>query len=209
MSNNALANWRLSPTVMTKLFLGIVAFSAAQLCVMPSVAQGQPVQVEVLNLRDKVVDAEFTTFDSTGCIETHAFVVASTASVIATSPPTTQPLLALSYDVFDNCNTIILRSGFGSTNVIDFSLDGGLTTAHAGATVVVSDDQHGTVFNMYVSLDWAGVGNIRKQQVNEHIVTPGFIFEIASTGSFRDATAAGTVTDGITNFTPPVWRRAS
>jgi hypothetical protein len=195
--------------VLTKAFLGILVFAATGLFAtlpVPSVARAQHVQVR--SLGDKVVDAELITYDSTGCIETDVFVVASSQRVTSVGPPAIfGPLVALSYDVSDNCNGIILRSGDGSTNFgggfIDFFLDSGLTSAHAAATVLVTDDQHGTTFNMYVSLDWTGVGDITMQRVNQHLVTPAFSVDIVNAhGSFRNGIARGTVTDGITNFTP-------
>jgi hypothetical protein len=48
-----------------------------------------------------------------------------------------------------------------------------------------------------------GVGDITRQRVKDHTVTPEFTVNLRAKESFREATAAGTVSDGTTNFTPP------
>jgi hypothetical protein len=169
---------------------------------LPSVARAQ--QVEVLKFKDKIADAQFTSLDSTGCIRTDVFVIASNAKIKETgSTPTVEPMVNVIYSVYDLCNSLLLHSGFGSTHVIDFQLDGGLNGAHVSATVPVSDDQHGTTIYLDVTVDWTGAGDITRQRVKDHTVTPEFTVNFRIKGSFRDATATATVSDGTTNFTPP------
>jgi hypothetical protein len=160
-------------------------------------------RVESMRLRDKLADAQFTSRDSTGCIQTDVVVLAYTAKETG-SPAVVEPMVNVTYAVNDICNALLLRSGFGSTNVINFRMDGGLGSTHAEATVPVSDDQNGTTINLYVNLDWTGVSDISVLKDKDHtITTPGFIINFHLTDSFRDATATGSVSDGTTNFTPP------
>ena len=62
---------------------------------------------------------------------------------------------------------------------------------------------------MSVALTWTGIGNPVRQSGNSHFRTPGFIINSHSTGTFRFAEASGSVSDGITNFTPNPTSSAS
>ena len=129
------------------------------------------------------------------------------------SPLDVEPFVGVIYSVYDICNLILLRSGFGSTNVINFQMDSGLVAAHASATVPAGDDQNGTTIYLYVNLDWSGFGDITKLRVKDHFDTPSFSVNFRAKGSFRDATVSGSVSDGTTNFTPvdatPGWLSAT
>jgi hypothetical protein len=120
------------------------------------------------------------------------------------SPLDVEPMVNVTYSVFDNCNLVLLRSGFGSTNVVDFQMDSGLVAAHASATVPATDDQHGTTIYLYMNLDWSGFGDITTLRVKDHFDTPPFSVNFRAKGSFRGATVSGSISDGTTNFTPPM-----
>jgi hypothetical protein len=185
-------------TITNIIYPAFVLFAAL---ILPGVAHAQ--RVEVFKVKDQLADAQFTSLDFTGCIQTDVVVFAGSATIKDTgSPPTIEPLVNVTYAVGDICNLVLLRSGFGSTNVINFQMDSGLVAAHASATVPVSDDQHGTTINLYVNLDWSGFGDITTLRVKDHFDTPSFSVKMRAKGNFRDATVSGSVSDGTVNFTP-------
>jgi hypothetical protein len=177
------------------------AFVLLAALILPRVAHAQ--RVEVFKAKDHLADAQFTSLDFTGCIQTDVVVFAGSSRIKDTgSPPDVEPMVNVTYSVFDICNLVLLRSGFGSTNVVNFQMDSGLVAAHASATVPATDDQNGTTINLYVNLDWSGVGDILNLRVKEFVDTPPFSVKMRAKGSFRDATVSGSVSDGTTNFTP-------
>jgi hypothetical protein len=181
------------------LKLGTLVLFAA--LILPTVAHAQ--RVEVFKLKDQLADAQFTSFDSTGCIRTDVVVFAGSAKIKDTgSPLDVEPMVNVTYAVNDICNFVVLRSGFGSTNVINFQMDSGLVAAHASATVPVTDDQNGTTIYLYVDLDWSGFGDILTLRVKDFVDTPPFSVKMRAKGSYRGATVSGSVSDGTTNFTP-------
>jgi hypothetical protein len=184
------------------LKLGTLVLFAA--LILPKVAHAQ--RVEVFKLKDLLADAQFTSLDSTGCIQTDVVVFAGSAKIKDTgSPLDVEPMVNVTYSVFNLCNLVLLRSGFGSTSglvVPNFQMDSGLVAAHASATVPVSDDQNGTTIYLYVDLDWSGFGDILKLRLKEFVDTPPFSVKMRAKGNYRQATVSGSVTDGTTNFTP-------
>jgi len=181
------------------LKLGTLVLFAA--LILPTVAHAQ--RVEVFKLKDQAADAQFMSFDSTGCIRTDVAVIVASAKIKDTGNPLdVEPFLGVTYAVSDLCNQVLLRSGFGSTNVPNLQMDSGLVATHASATVPVSDDQHGTTIYLYVDLDWSGVGDILNLRVKDFTDTPPFSVKFRAKGSFRDATVSGSVSDGTVNFTP-------
>jgi hypothetical protein len=53
-----------------------------------------------------------------------------------------------------------------------------------------------------VNVNWTGSGDIVKNKYHDHLKEPGFKLNAHFTSTARNATAAGTVSDGTTNFTP-------
>ena len=179
--------------------LGTLVLFAA--LILPRIAHAQ--RVEVFNAKDRLADAQFTSLDSTGCIRTDVAVFAGSSKFKDTgSPLDVEPMVNVTYAVGDVCNQVLLRSGFGSTNVTNFQMDSGLVAAHASATVPATDDQNGTTIYLYVNLDWSGFGDILTLRVKDFVDTPPFSVKMRAKGSYRGATVSGSVSDGTTNFTP-------
>jgi hypothetical protein len=51
-------------------------------------------------------------------------------------------------------------------------------------------------------VSWTGSGDIVSVKDHDHLKEPGFKLNARFTGTSRNATASGTVSDGTTNFTP-------
>jgi hypothetical protein len=187
-------------TITNIIYPAFVLFAAL---ILPRVAHAQ--RVEVFKVKDLLADAQFTSLDFTGCIQTDVVVFAGSAKIKDTgSPLDVEPMVNVTYAVNDICNPfpVLLRSGFGSTNVINFQMDSGLVATHASATVPVSDDQNGTTIYLYVKVDWSGFGDITTLRVKDHFDTPSSSVNFRAKGSFREATVSGSVSDGTVNFTP-------
>jgi len=185
-------------TITNIIYPAFVLFAAL---ISPTAAHAQ--RVEVFKSKDLLADAQFTSFDFTGCIQTDVVVFAGSSKIKDTgSPLDVEPMVNVTYAVTDICNVVLLRSGFGSTNVINFQMDSGLVAAHASATVPASDDQHGTTIYLYVDLDWSGFGDILNLRMKDFVDTPPFSVKMRAKGSYRAATISGSVSDGATNFTP-------
>jgi hypothetical protein len=188
-------------TTTNIIYPAFVLFAAL---ILPRIAHAQ--RVEVFKAKDQLADAQFTSLDFTGCIQTDVVVFAGSSKIKDTgSPLDVEPMVNVTYAVSDICNLVLLRSGFGSTSglvVPNFQMDSGLVAAHASATVPVSDDQHGTTIYLYVDLDWSGFGDILNLRVKEFVDTPPFSVKMRAKGSYRGATISGSVSDGATNFTP-------
>ena len=185
-------------TTTNIIYPAFVLFAAL---IFPRVAHAQ--RVEVFNAKDRLADAQFTSFDSTGCIRTDVAVFAGSSKFKDTgSPLDVEPMVNVTYAVGDVCNQVLLRSGFGSTNVTNFQMDSGLVAAHASATVPATDDQNGTTIYLYVNLDWSGFGDITTLRVKDHFDTPSSSVNFRAKGNFREANVSGSVSDGTTNFTP-------
>jgi hypothetical protein len=84
----------------------------------------------------------------------------------------------------------------------EFQIDKMLTTATLNATIEVFDEVSGTSFPVDISVSWAGFGASTTQKDHFQIHGPDFKVNSRFMGTFRDATASGTVSDGTTNFTP-------
>ena len=140
-------------TITNVIYSAFVLFAAL---ILPRVAHAQ--RVEVFNAKDRLADAQFTSLDSTGCIQTDVAVFAGSSKIKDTgSPLDVEPMVNVTYAVNDICNQVLLRSGFGSTNVTNFQMDSGLVAAHASATVPAGDDQNGTTIYLYVDLRLVGL----------------------------------------------------
>lgn len=72
----------------------------------------------------------------------------------------------------------------------------------AFATLGCFDFFGGSSFDVFVDLSWLGVGNPVSQSSHFHSRSPGFIVNGRFSGTFRSAEASGSVSDGVTNFTP-------
>src|SRR6266542_499411 len=104
----------------------------------------------------------------------------------------------------DVCTQTQLVDAFGFAVLApdEFQIDEQFTAATLTATIEVSDFTSGTAFPVHVSVSWTGFGDTFSQDDCFHLKTPGFKVNFHLDGTFRQAAASGTVSDGTTNFTP-------
>jgi len=103
---------------------------------------------------------------------------------------------------FDTCGGPFVTLLFGFAPDQDFRMSEGLTSASLNGTVEVCNQfDPFECFDVTIDLDWAGTGEASRGINNTHIIGPFQIFT-KFRGLIRDAQAIGSVSDGITNFTP-------
>lgn len=103
---------------------------------------------------------------------------------------------------YDVCNNYWLGGGFGSAQIAPaaFQLDKQLNSARLQTTVPMIDGQSGAAFTATVDLTWTGVGDTTQSKSRYENQTPGCKYKSSFDGTSRQATATGTVSDGVTNF---------
>jgi hypothetical protein len=160
--------------------------------------------------RGPLVNAGFETVDPSGCIVTDTFVSAN--SGIAQAHPKTPEAgpvndVEVSVYKYDACNdytSLIDAAGLlTSLPAGAFTVSNQLTTAHLVADVPLDDLVSGTTFTVHVDVTWTGTSAITRNHSNTNDIYSRNCHVLNRwKGSGRTADAAGTVSDGTTNYTP-------
>jgi hypothetical protein len=148
--------------------------------------------------------AAFTTLD--GCIQTDVFVLGSD-SVSQDGPgrPTSFSYASVTVSQVDVCSGSQLLYAYGSAAPLagpNFQVSSKLDSAALNATATLFDEVSGTNFDVEVSLNWSGSGARSRTSNNSRFHSAGCNINTRSNGTSRYAQATGSVTDGVTNFTP-------
>lgn len=159
-----------------------------------------------MNLRGPTANASFSTADPSGCINTDVFVSAS-GGIEQDLPGRGTPIHVASVSIYkyDSCNDVELLNAGGLTESLpagDFQVSKQLDWATLTATVNVDDLVSGTSFPVDVDVSWTGTGSITRSRSHTNDIFPGCHIINRWQGSGRTAAASGTVSDGVTNFTP-------
>lgn len=145
--------------------------------------------------------AIFSSTDQSGCINTQVFLNGQQNRL--QTPPGAPAMSVASFITiirFDTC-TSSFSTVSGSTADADFQADGALNHATLQTTIQVCDSSS-SCFDVFVDLAWTATDRPFRSIVTAHLQSPtGGLFDHFM-GMFRDAQAAGTVSDGVTNFTP-------
>ena len=161
----------------------------------------------VVNLRGPTVNAVFSDTDSTGCIYTEVFVTAS-GGTDQELPSQGTPIRigAVNIYKYDACTdtTLINASGFNdSLPAGDFQISKQLDWASLHTTLNLTDINTNESFAVNVNVNWTGTSDITRNHENTNdIYYRGCHVLNRWKGSGRTANASGTVSDGVTNFTP-------
>src|SRR6266545_541718 len=190
-----------SPGMRTRLLAVVSLAFVLMALALPARAAG----AETLHVKfqGQTAQAEFSS--TKGCVQTVVYVLA-TDGRFKTDPG--GPEAASGGEVyiskFDVCAQTQLVDAFGFAVLApdEFQVDEQLTAATLTATIEVSDFTSGTSFPVHVSVSWTGFGDTFSQDDRFHLKTPGFKVNFHLDGTFRQAAASGTVSDGTTNFTP-------
>src|SRR6266498_5224316 len=191
-----------SPGMRTRLLT--VASLALVLLALALPARAAGAETLHVKFQGQTAQAEFSS--AQGCVQTVVYVLA-TDGRFKTDPG--GPEVASGGEVYvsqeDVCTQTQLVDAFGFAALApdEFQIDEQLTAATLTATIEVSDFTSGISFPVHVSVSWTGFGDTFSQDDRFHVKeAPGVWVNFHLDGTFRQATASGTVSDGTTNFTP-------
>jgi hypothetical protein len=156
-----------------------------------------------VKFQGQTAQAEFSS--TQGCVQTVVYVLA-TDGRFKTDPGGPEAASGAESYIFqsDTCAQTQLRAAYGFAVLApdEFQTDQRFTAASLAATIQVADVVSGTSFPVAVSVRWAGFGDTFSQDDRFHLKEPGLKVNFHLDGTFREASASGTVSDGTTNLTP-------
>ena len=157
------------------------------------------------NFKARGGHAHFSNTDPSGCIVTDVFVFAA-EEVLKTphGPADASPRSTLQISQYDTCTDTLLLAADGSTALAgsDLQVANKLKSATLDTTINVFDQVSNTSFDVTVNLNWAGTGDLIRDNQNFQIRSPGCIVNLRMHGTFRSAEASGSISDGTTEFAP-------
>ena len=161
---------------------------------------------ETIHLSSKGQRAEafFATFDPSGCIITEVFVTANDGKLrTGSGGPSVDSFAFMVVSQFDTCTStaLIEANGTATLDPGEFQIDK-LDTATLGTAIELFDSVSGTSFVVDVDLMWSGVGAATTERAHFQTMTETFKINRSFLGTFRSASAVGTVVDSGMNLTP-------
>ena len=187
---------------MRRRLLAVVSLALVLMALaLPARAAG--VETQHVKFKGQTAQAQFSS--TQGCVQTDVFVVASDGlAKLDPGGPEAVSGGETFISQFDVCTQTQLRTAFGFAVLApdEFQIDQQFTAASLTATIEVSDSVSGASFPVHVSVRWTGFGDTFRDAYTTHEEEPGFKVNSYFDGTFRQATASGTVSDGTTNFTP-------
>lgn len=158
------------------------------------------------NFRGPSALANFSSVDSSGCIQTEVFVIGSdSVNHVEPGPGIPFSFASVIVSQYDVCNSVQLLFAYGSATPLPeqgFQISNQLDAATLDGTAYMFDEVSGTNLNMDVHLTWTGSGARTQSNFHSHLHAPGCIVNSRTNGTSRVAEAVGSVSDGVTNFTP-------
>ena len=155
------------------------------------------------HFRDLGSNAYFYSVDPSGCVTTEVYLFASQHYFQSPSAPSSEgPFVSFQIFQRDVCTGIALINASGATEDLDLQVDSKLNSATLYATVNAWEGVSQTFQDMYLDLSWAASAPALRVHNHYHFNSPGCHLMSRSNGLYRPATAWGSVSDGLTNFTP-------
>jgi len=177
------------------LLLSLVAFAFSTSTPRAHAASGTTF---VSKFHGLSAQANFDNLSPDGCIDTFVFV----DGFQNTFHKQTFSGADVFIGQFDLCKNTQLLGASGFTDNPTFQIDKKLLSASLSATILVTDFVSGSTFNVSVSMAWTSTSAIGHENSTFHFHTKAFTENGHFSADFRDANASGTVSDGMTNFTP-------
>jgi hypothetical protein len=157
------------------------------------------------NFRGSTADAYFSSTDSSGCMFTDVYIFASAERLHdPPGPPTPSATASVSIYQYDSCSGVQLMAAYGGATLPkeDLRMATQLNSATLNTNIAVFDYVSGNTLNVSLDLNWTATGAPVNQKDHYHLRAPGFVQNVQYSGTFRPAQASGSVSDGVTNFTP-------
>ena len=188
---------------------GLIASTVTLLVLAPAsiaaAATGGKVTTE--HQRGPLINASFTSFDASGCIETDTFVTANRPTVHEIpGNATTTGIGAVNVFEYDSCTDTTMLQAVGELDTLSdaqFQVSNQYDWAALHATIPVTEIDTGATFDLRVDVTLVGTSVIARDHENTNDFYGGGCHVLNRwKGSGRTATASGVVSDGVTNFTP-------
>ena len=150
-------------------------------------------------------EAYFSSTDDSGCIVTDVSLF--TRDETFQNPPG-QPsrgsFVYMTIYQYDYCAGQELRNaeGWASIGENDLQVARRLSSATLSALVTMYDWLSDSYFDVSVDLSWSATGPASQQSSSYRSHSPGCKYHSRFRGSFRSADVNGTISDGVTNYTP-------
>jgi hypothetical protein len=152
----------------------------------------------VCTFKNQSAFADFESSSSDGCVISDTFVQGFN-NLMRPGNTATQTAF-LSMEKFNNCTGEFLGGAFSQDFTGTVQFGSGLSTAAVVGTATMVDEMTSNTFSLSVNLTWQGFGPTTRFLDNSHQRGPGFMFNTHFNGTTRGAAAAGTISDGTTNF---------
>jgi hypothetical protein len=117
-------------------------------------------------------------------------------------PPNSRSEVFVIIDQFNLCTgeQLVFAIGNATLSDSDFEVSKKLESARLITTIEVSDSVSGSSFDVSIDVTWTATGQPVKQKLFVQTRSADFFQIFKSSGTFADASASGTVSDGTTNF---------
>jgi len=189
-----------------RLGVGVVALGALILAPV-SVADAASSKVSVVNLRGPLINAGWSVIDESGCIETDTFVSANVPSYQQLpGPAVTTGVASVNIFEYDSCTDTTILDATGLNENLPASalqVSNQLDRATLQATITMVNIDTNATFDVDVNLSLVGTSRIHRDDVNSNDQYGRYCHVLNRwKGSGRTAAASGTVSDGVTNWTP-------
>jgi hypothetical protein len=182
----------------------VTASALALALTLPLAAQAKTTTHEQSRIAGYSANASWSYDD--GTTGTFVNVQVTENDETGTAGPGQDAFVALAISRYDIATGNVLIDGVAyafTGSEFQFTADRQLNTATLHAkNMIFQDDNSFTFFNVDIDLTWAATAEATtmKQQYREKV--PGMLFMSKFNGSFRDATASGSIFGKDTQFTP-------
>ena len=148
--------------------------------------------------------ASFYSIDETGCIDTYVDLNATDGKVKLTGKPAVISEMFIYLYQYNFCTGEWLAEAFGYASLApdEFVIDKSLNSATLSANISLYDYVSGTDFPVTIDVTWASAGSVYQQKYHAQYRSPGFKYNYRFMGTFRSATASGSVNAAGIEFTP-------
>ena len=176
-------------TVMAVVILALTAFAAPVAQAKPPTSPLNHGPITNRYSGDTAYGISWSTTD--GCIYSNVSVMASTGQYAT-----------LSIERIDYCTWTWLGSLPGSAAIDknSFQMDQQLNSAYLQINIPVTDWYTGVASNFAVDLTWTGSGELLKGKTRNQYQSPTCKYTYTSSGSSRNATISGSISDGSTEY---------
>ena len=163
----------------------------------------------VYKFQGKTIHAEFYNSDETGCIYTDAFVSAS-EQLSQNKPGTGSSTSGIHVYIskWNECTqqSLVSAEAFAPLPETDYNISGSLRKASLKTTVTVTstDPENPVSFDVFIDLAWTGSDVTLHQTSNTQTDYHSCRTNQRYNNTFHYAKATGTVSDGVTNYSPAV-----